>query len=184
LTTDKYYKAGKIMKVHGVKGELSISLYEPELFGNYTFEMLFINPGGGPVPFFISTFSFNQNKNLLIVQLEDITDPGAASAFVQKEVFLSSDALPAPDEKKFFSHEVIGFKVIDIQAGDIGIIAEILDLPMQQVFRILKDKIEILVPAVNDIIIEINREAQTVKINAPEGLIDLYLNEGHEDEEE
>jgi len=172
------------MKVHGIKGELSISLYEPELFQDYTFEHLFINPGGGPVPFFISSFSFNMNKNLLLVQFEGISDPGAASAFVQKEVFLSSDSLPKPEEKKFFSHEVIGFEVTDIHHGEIGIIAELMDLPMQQVFRILKDNKEILIPAVNDIIVEINRKAKTVKVNAPEGLIDLYLHEGHDDEEE
>jgi 16S rRNA processing protein RimM len=172
------------MKAHGVKGELSISLYEPELFQDYNFEMVFINPGGGPVPFFINTFSFNPNKNLLIVQLDGIEDPGAASAFIQKEVFLASDALPAPEEKKFFSHEVLGFDVIDVNHGRIGSIAEILDLPMQQVFRILNDKKEILIPAVPDIIQEINRETKTVKINAPEGLIDLYLHEGPVDEEE
>ncbi len=172
------------MKAHGVKGELSISLYEPSLFENYPFEMLFINPGGGPVPFFVTAFSFNVTKNLLLVQLDGINDPGAASAFVAQEVFLASDALPSPKEKKFFTHEIIGFKAIDQQAGDIGIIEELLDLPMQQVFRILKDHKEILIPAVSDLIIEINREAKTVTVNAPEGLIDLYLNEGQNDEEE
>jgi 16S rRNA processing protein RimM len=76
---------------------------------------------------------------------------------------------------------VIGFTIHDTNHGELGPVEEVLDLPMQQVFRILKGECEILIPAVESIILSIDREARTVQIKAPEGLIDLYLNEGDDD---
>ncbi|HEV7232371.1 MAG TPA: ribosome maturation factor RimM, partial [Bacteroidia bacterium] len=145
-----YYQAGQIQKTHGVKGEVLVALHEPGLFVNYTFEVIFINPGGGLVPFFISSFSFNASKNILILQLEGIDDPDAASAFIHQPVFLSPDSLPKPNGTRFFIHEVIGFTVHDQKYGELGPVKEVLDLPMQQVFRILKNDREILIPAVED----------------------------------
>ena len=48
----------------------------------------------------------------------------------------------------------------------------------------MKDYTEILVPLNNDILKEVNRENKTLNINAPEGLIEIYLNKNDEDEAE
>jgi 16S rRNA processing protein RimM len=183
VNPSEYYKAGKIMRMHGVKGELSVSLHEPELFGAYAFEAVFINPGGGLVPFFVTSFSFNQQKNILLLQLEGIDDKEAASPFVQREVYLQSASLPKPDVKQFFAHEVIGFLVTDEEEGELGLIEEVLDFPMQQIFKILKGGKEILIPAIAEIIININRQDKTILLRAPEGLLAIYLS-GDKDEEE
>ena len=182
MQQDPYYIAGTILKTHGVKGELSASLHEPHLFADYSFEMIFINPGGGPVPFFITSCSFNQQKNTLIFQLEGIDSPSEASVFVRQDILLPADALPKPTDKRFFIHEVIGFMLIDQDKGELGPIEEVLDLPMQQVFRVMKGEKEILIPAVEDLIAAIDRKERTVVIHAPEGLIDLYLEAGSSEE--
>jgi 16S rRNA processing protein RimM len=182
MLKDPYYRAGTILKTHGVQGELSASLHEPDLFADYPFEMLFINPGGGPVPFFITSWSFNLQKNTLIFRLEGIDSPADASAFVKQDILLPADALPKPKSKRFFIHEVIGFSLIDSEKGELGPIEEVLDLPMQQVFRVMKGPTEILIPAVAELILSIDRGTKTVRIQAPEGLIDLYLQAGSSEE--
>jgi 16S rRNA processing protein RimM len=183
VSLNNYYKAGQITRLHGVKGELSVSLHEPELFSQYSFETVFINPGGGPVPFFVTSFSFNPGKNILLLQLDGIDDPGSASGFVHLDLFLSADSLPKTGEKQFFAHEVIGFIVTDLQAGELGPITEVMDLPMQQVFKIERNGREILIPAVEAILVKIDRPNKSILIDAPEGLIDLYLSETGEEEE-
>jgi 16S rRNA processing protein RimM len=182
MQKDPYYIAGTILKTHGVQGELSASLHEPDLFADFPFEMVFINPGGGPVPFFITSWSFNPQKNTFIFRLEGIDSPADASAFIQQDILLPADTLPKPKNKRFFIHEVIGFLLIDTHKGEIGPIEEVLDLPMQQVFRVLKGQTEILIPAAEDLIRLVDRKARTVLIQAPEGLIDLYLQAGNGEE--
>ncbi len=48
----------------------------------------------------------------------------------------------------------------------------------------MKDYTEILVPLNNDILKEVDRENKSLKINAPEGLIEIYLNKNEDDENE
>lgn len=184
MKPEPFYKAGKITRVHGVKGQLSISLHEPELFKDYTFEVLFINPSGGPVPFFVSSFSFSLNKNILLVQLEGIEDKASASAFVQKEVFLQTSDLPEPDDNHFYAQEVVGYMVSDLVAGELGPVKEVMDLPMQQIFLIMKGSKEILIPAVEGILLKIDRNLKTILLKAPDGLLDIYLTPGSDEEEE
>jgi 16S rRNA processing protein RimM len=183
VNKEEYYTAGKVMRVHGLKGELSISLHEPELFRNYPFEVVFINPGGGPVPYFVTSFSFSSEKNILLIQLEGIDDKAAASSFVQKEVLLQSSSLPKASETEFFAHEVVGYMASDIERGELGLIEEVLDLPMQQVFKIMKDDKEILIPAVKGILVKVDRRQKTVLLQTPAGLIDIYLANPSDEEE-
>jgi len=171
------------MRVHGLKGELSISLHEPELFRDYTFEVVFVNPGGGPVPYFVTSFSFNADKNILLLQLEGIDDKASASAFVQRELLLQSSSLPEAGETEFFAHEVVGFMASDVEKGELGLIEEVMDLPMQQVFKIMKEDKEILIPAVKGILVKVDRKEKTVLLQTPPGLIDIYLTDKSDEEE-
>jgi 16S rRNA processing protein RimM len=183
MKKEPYYPAGKILRSLGVKGELVVSLYEPGLFVNFSFEAVFLNPGRGLVPFFVDSFSFNLPKNTLLLRMEGIDSPASAGVFVGQEIFLDSGTLPEPETKQFFAHEVLGFELVDKNEGPLGPVLEVLDLPMQQVFRLMKDGCEILIPAVPEIILSIDRVARTIQIEAPEGLIDLYLSQTNEEEE-
>jgi 16S rRNA processing protein RimM len=46
----------------------------------------------------------------------------------------------------------------------------------------MKEYTEILVPLNNDILKEVNRENKSLKIKAPEGLIEIYLNNDDEND--
>jgi 16S rRNA processing protein RimM len=47
----------------------------------------------------------------------------------------------------------------------------------------MKDYTEILIPLHHDILKEVNRENKSIKINAPEGLIDIYMKNKDDDDE-
>ena len=68
-----------------------------------------------------------------------------------------------------------GFKVVDAQHGEIGKIASIIEYPAQPLFQIMQDGTEILIPVIDQVIKKVDREEKTIFIEAPNGLIDLYL---------
>lgn|GEM_PF-872950 len=175
MTSDSYYKAGRIIKAQGQKGILQVVLTQPELFEGYTFETVFVDPGGGLVPYFVQSNSFQPDKNLFLLQLEDVSNPGAVAVLVNKDIYIASDALPQASGTKFYMKELAGFAVQDEVYGNLGILEEVLELPMQRVFRIMLGKQEILIPAVPEFIININRENKILLLRAPDGLIDIYL---------
>ena len=86
------------------------------------------------------------------------------------------DLLPKLSGNKFYFHEIIGYKAIDTEEGEIGTIEAVLDGNAQDIFQIKRGKKEILIPIVDDFLLEVNREKKEILLNAPEGLIEFYLN--------
>lgn len=169
---DCYY-LGKITKKHGFKGNLIMHLEtdQPELYNNM--ESVFIDTHGMLVPFFFETIG-PHSKNKLLVKFEDLT-PEESDKLVNKAVYLPLETLPELDENDFYYHEIIGYKVIDEQKGEIGFIKDVNDSGLQTLFEIDFNGKEILIPVVDGWIKEVNKEQKFIKIETPEGLIDLYL---------
>ena len=78
---------------------------------------------------------------------------------------------------KFYYHEIQGFKAIDSKYGEIGLVHQVVNQSVQPLLSILKGKKEVLIPIVDEIIKEVNRENKCIYLDCPEGLIDIYLND-------
>ena len=83
--------------------------------------------------------------------------------------------LPKLEGNQFYYHEVIGFSLIDRIHGDIGVVQSINDSASQVLFEVLKGEKQLLIPLNDEIIKEVDRKAKTIAIDAPDGLVDLYL---------
>jgi 16S rRNA processing protein RimM len=76
---------------------------------------------------------------------------------------------------KFYFHEVIGFEVEDEEKGRIGVIEGVYENTRTPLLSIMFNGKEILMPVIDEVILDVNREAKLMKIKAPQGLIDLYI---------
>ena len=165
---------GKITKTHGLKGELTIKLdvANPADFAELRY--ILIEDRGNLIPYFIEYQKINGDK--MFVQLQDVKRMEQAVTFIGKAVFLPNELLPQLDDDEFYYNEIIGFKLIDAEKGEIGAISDVLEYPTQAVIQVMKDKNEILIPIHDDIIQKVDKKAKILNIKAPEGLIDMYLN--------
>jgi len=165
---------GKIAKKFSFKGEVLVYLDtdEPEMYTEL--ESMFVDINGHLVPFFIEKSSLHKEK-FLRTQFEDVTSEDTADNIVGKDVYLPLSFLPQLEGNKFYYHEVEGFTAIDQRLGNFGTISRITDNGVQALFEIEKGEAIILVPVIDEFIIEVNRENQSILFNTPEGLIDLYL---------
>jgi len=98
-----------------------------------------------------------------------------ADTIVGKDVYLPLTMLPKLEGNKFYYHEVVGFDAIDQRLGNFGTILRISDNGVQALFEVQKDDAVILIPLIDEFIIEVNRENKSILFNTPEGLIDLYI---------
>lgn len=165
---------GKIAKKFSFKGEVLIYLDtdEPEMYEDL--ESVFVEFGRNLVPFFIEKSALHKG-DFLRVKFEEVDSEDDADKIIGCEIYLPLAMLPKLDGKKFYFHEVIGFEVEDVRLGNIGKIVSINDSSAQPLFEIMKDTTEILVPMIDDFIVEIDRTNKKVVLNTPEGLVDLYL---------
>ena len=165
---------GKIVKKYSFKGELLVKLDtdEPEIYDNL--DAIFVELKNNLVPFFIERSQFHKSQ-LLRIKFEDVNSEEDADALMKSNLYLPLELLPKLEGDKFYFHEVIGFTVIDVNFGEVGIIKTINDSTAQALFEIDRDGIEILIPMNDDFIKKLDRDNKTIHVETPEGLIDLYL---------
>lgn len=174
MDKENFFLLGYISKKFGYKGELVfvLNVDDPENYKNM--ELAFIEIQGRPVPFFIENIISRKNSDF-IVKIEDVNTPEEAQSFIGSKIYLKTDSLQKLSEGRFYFHEIIGFKIFDITKGYIGEIEQVVEQPQQSLFQIKSKDKQILIPVVDDIILDINHEKKQIKIDAPDGLIDLNL---------
>lgn len=174
MRKDECFYLGKIAKKFSFKGEVLCYLDtdEPEMYQNL--ESVFIQMNRNLVPFFIEQSSLHKDK-FLRVKFEEVDSEADAENLLGSELYLPLTLLPQLEGNQFYYHEIIGFKVVDQRLGDIGTIHSIIENTAQPLFEIFKGEKQILIPMIDDFIVEVNRSKKEITMNTPVGLVDLYL---------
>ena len=134
---------------------------------------VFIHLQGGPVPFFVEECSASSH-DMWTMKLEEIDSLEKVETFVGKEMLIEEARFVGI--KTDATAELVGYKVIDAEKGDIGLVSGILETAQHPVLEIDHGNKQILVPWVDAIVKEIDDEKRIIQIEAPDGLIDLYIN--------
>ena len=170
---NEYYYLGHITKPFGIKGQLCcyFDTDEPEKYANL--DAVFIDLDDEKLPYLIEYIQY-RGANTFVIKFADV-DEEEAKGLVKAELYLPLSELPPLTGNKFYFHEVIGFKVIDEEKGDVGTCQDFIDISHHPIMQIDHDGVEVLIPAIDEIFKKVDRENKTIYIQAPEGLIDVYL---------
>jgi 16S rRNA processing protein RimM len=174
---------GKLKKVHGLKGEVMIQLDAAiELDTSKIKFFLLAEKFGAPVPFFFT--SLLPHGDNLLVHFENINSPADAKKLMNRDVHVNEDAVISHETEDTFQ-DLVDFDVEDKNFGSVGKINSVLQMPSQIIFSITHASgKEILLPATEEFIAEIDEEKKILRYEAPAGLIELYLGLGGDDEDE
>lgn len=173
MTKDTCFYVGKIVKTHGLKGEVTLRIDNEQFDEIEELNYFLLDINDKLIPYFVENITFHSNKSFVLFQ--DLKTLEAANQLVGKSVYLPLDLLPEKDGNDFYSHEVVDFLVIDDEKGELGKVQEIIEYPTQSLIQILINGKEVLIPIHDDIIQDVNREEKKIYIKAPNGLIDMYL---------
>ena len=168
-----FFYLGQITKPFGFKGQLFVYLDtdEPEKYRDL--KSVFINFNDEMIPYMIEEFQYRGN-NLAVIKFMDIPVEESKN-LIKSELYLPVSMLPPLTGNKFYFHEVTGYTVIDKEKGNIGFCQSFMDVSRQPIMQVDFNGKEILIPAVDEFFKEIDRKNKTIYIEAPEGLIDIYL---------
>lgn len=165
---------GQIAKLHGYKGGVSLFLdvSHPEEYKDV--ESFFVDVDGILTPFFIESFKL-KNKGFAAVKFLGVDTEQNARSLIKKKVYLPETELKELDQSSFYDHEIIGYSIEDVVKGHIGKVTGVADLKLNPLLIIDFNDKEILLPLFDGLIVNVDREKKHLKVKAPEGLIDLYL---------
>jgi 16S rRNA processing protein RimM len=168
------FHLGYIAKLHGFKGEVSLFLDVTNPSDYQTLDAVFIEINGQLIPFFIDSIKL-KNKGFAAVKFEGVDDESSARRLLRMQVFLPEQVLPKLSGIHFYDHEVVGYKVIDAHYGEVGILEAVIDFQVNPLIQILNNGAEVLIPLREGLVKKLDRKNKIMNIEAPEGLIELYL---------
>ncbi len=164
-------QVARTKKTYGIRGEI-IMLFSRREYAEADVEYYLLMIDGIPVPFFIEEFMFTTDVSAR-VKFEDVNDEKEISRYVNLDVFLprnllSDEILEADDSWRVF----VGFSVIDQHSRLLGIINDVDDSTLNELFILNNGEAELLIPATEDFITAIDKEKKIIKMNLPDGLIE------------
>ena len=171
---EDYFYLGTIIKKHGFKGSVVAKLDTDNPKTYEQMESVFVELNNNLVPFFIKSSAL-QKGNLLHIHFEEVNTEQDAESLLKSDLYLPLEMLPKLTGNQFYYHEIIGYTVVDASYGTVGIIKEVNDNTAQALFEIEHEGKQILIPIVDDFIKKIDRNNQTITVDTPPGLIELYL---------
>jgi 16S rRNA processing protein RimM len=159
---------GRVLKPWGYRGELKIEILTefPDRFASLRTVFL----GDDAKPFSVARARLHSGAALL--KLDGIDSPEAAAKLREQLVQVAiEDAVELP-KGKVFLYQLIGLRVRTLEGRALGEIADVLDTGANDVYIVRDGAREILLPAIPDVVKEINLERREMVVELMEGLVD------------
>lgn len=165
------FQLGHISRIHGYKGSV-VAFFDTDRPEAYTaLESVFLEDRGELIPFFIEDLAQN-SKGHFILKFEEVDDESSALNLVGSELWLPLSVLPPLEGKSFYYHEIVGFELWE-KEQKLGICKSVLDSSAQPLLVMDYQGREVLIPAIDEFIVSIDRDAQRMNLSLPEGLLSI-----------
>jgi 16S rRNA processing protein RimM len=162
---------GRILKISGYEGAVTIKL-ENYFLGNIPhIESVFLEIEGRPVPFFIADTEYS-GAELLKLKFIDYESDLKVARFIGCRVFLTTPHTTSKSTGGF--HSFVGYKIMDNKDCLIGTVIEVIDTHGQLLMNLLSPAAkEILIPLHEDFIVSVDKRKKILFLDLPEGLTEL-----------
>ncbi len=176
MSHPEYFLLGKILRPHGVKGDVVVYLDSDSLSRYKKMKLIYVDVEGSLKEFDVSkVISIKEHEHTAVIHLVGVEDINAAEHYLKLDLYQPLTSLPKLRGKKFYFHEIIGFTIIDEKEGDLGEVTNVYELPQHAVGEFIKNEKAVLFPLSEIFISKIDRIEKKIYVTIPEGLIDVYL---------
>lgn len=169
----EYFKIGRLVAVHGLKGELVLKHELGKKTSLKGLSAIFIEEKKNAfLPWFIESAKI-KTRDEIYLKLEGVDVREAALKLTQKHVWL-----PESDFKKFVVKSApvsfLGYTIIN-NKEPLGEILELIEQPHQLLCRLeIKGK-EVLIPLHEETLQKVNHKNKEIVVELPDGLLEIYL---------
>ncbi len=163
-----FLAVGKLRRPHGVHGEMIMDVLTdfPER----------LEPGAqlfaGQEHLPVRLMGRRPHGQALLVSFEGYDSPEKVGELRNQFIYVSASNLPALDEDEYYFHELIGLQVYTENGDLLGTLTEILETGANDVYIVQPENgPDILLPAIEDVIVDIDLEQGVMHVRLLPGLI-------------
>jgi len=163
---------GKVVATHGIKGQLRIAVFSGEFETILSLSsMMLKGPDGGMESFEVAESAVHGKR--ILVTLKGYGSIKQVLHLVGRELYVTREQMPVLAEGEFYWCDLLGLTVITEGGENLGLLADIIATGSNDVYVVKNDKREYLIPALEDVVLDINLDDGIMKVSPPEGLFDL-----------
>jgi 16S rRNA processing protein RimM len=163
---------GQVSGAHGLKGAVKVradaeaATTDPEVFA--ALGQVWI--GGQEY----QVLQAERLRNQVLLWLEGVHTRSRAEGLAGLAVTGDRRRFPPLPPGEYYWFQVLGLPVINVADGArLGYLDHIIPTPGHDVYVVVEGEREVLLPAVEDVIVEIDLEAGVIRVSPPEGLLEL-----------
>jgi len=164
---DEYLAVARVVAAHGIRGEVRCEVITDFPDRLKRTERLY--RGETHVP--VDLERARLEKNGAILKLSGLETRTEAEALRGQMLYVTeADAVPLPGGS-YFWHQIIGLKVRSDAGEDLGKVADIMQTGSNDVYVVRRDGTDILLPAIKDVVQDIDLAAGVITVHLLEGLL-------------
>jgi len=163
---------GKVVATHGIKGFLRIAVYSGEFETILSLSSLMLKGPDGRMETFEIVESAVQRKKLLVA-LKGYGSIDQVQHLVGRELYATRAQMPELAEGEFYWRDLMGLTVMTLEGELLGHLADIIATGSNDVYVVKNDEREYLIPALEDVVLDIDLDKGTMTVSPPDGLLDL-----------
>ncbi len=173
---------GKVVALFGIRGELKVLLLTdiPNRFAG----LGAVYAGPDHARCLIQSVRPYKGE-MIVLKLEGIDDADTAESLRDQNLAIPVSELAQLPPDSYYQHDILGLMVITLKGQKLGSIVDIIVTGSNDVYVIkAPDGSQVLIPAIKDVIKQVDLIRRTMYIDPLPGLLDNVAEETREEEEE
>jgi 16S rRNA processing protein RimM len=173
VNRDDFILIGKIVGAHGLNGTSKVLSFaeSPAIFetvGSLTLRLSDHRTARYDIDW------VKPHKRNLLIAFKQVTDRSQAERLVGSELLVEKTSLPALEKDTYYWFDIMGSSVFTIDGDYLGRVASIFATGSNDVYVVKpedgQNPNEILIPAIESVIVEVDVENKLLRVDLPEGL--------------
>ncbi len=163
------FPIGRVVKPHGVRGKIKTDYFGEDLDQFLLYREIFIEDNRGRLQTY-EIMEATPQPPRLILRLKGIETIEKVEPLIGKEILIKKEVLPELGEKEYYWVDILGMKVETEEGKRIGKVKEIFTTGANDVYIVEGKRGEILLPAIEEVIQNIDLKRGVMKVVRMEGL--------------
>lgn len=167
---ENYLRVGVITSTHGIKGEVKVypTTEDPQRFRQL--EQVILDTGKELIPLDIEEVKFF--KQMVILKFRGIDNINDVQKYRNMDLLVTRENAIKLEEGEYFICDLINCEVFTESGERLGILTEVMTNAANDVYVVQMDNgKEVLLPAINDCILNIDVENKKVIVHLMKGLL-------------
>ncbi len=164
---------GKIVGAHGLNGTIKVYSYAESLAVFCQNRSIILKNAAGQEKNYKIKW-VKSHTRVILVTLKGVTNRNQAEKLIGCELYIDKINLPELEKGTYYWFDIIGLSVFTAEENYLGRVESIIPTGSNDVYVVKNpdddEKDEVLIPALESVILEIDLKRQVMRVDLPEGL--------------